>query len=320
MLDEEICRCYASRAHANGKEIVVDVESSKVLKQQAVCRGFATEKGEFRANLTAWELLVILMREATSAEGFNHEWWAAEITKPDWVKNLDTLVRGGWLHYPREERDLQPKRLGDRIAYQLALAERRLSRQLIDSEYLSRVEQEELRKAQRGMDPEDAEKVRVVFTGYENLKQFAEENRSAIPELRSVVLSLGGGQRIPESTEFLEGVAQGTRRATLVELDDELSADRECDEVTEILSDNWDRIDKMKSRRQITDFVMAQLPDRRRQFLEESRAQDPKTWKGDGEPNHQYKRFVERMRQTIYEPIGLRPRGRGRPENREKES
>lgn len=310
MLDEGICSCYVSRAYVDGKEVRVDVESSKCLKRRAVFRGFITRKGTLRKNLTAWEQLVILMREATSAEGFNHEWWAAEISKPEWVKNLDTLFRGGWLYYPRGENDLQPKRLGDRIGYQLALQERKLSRGSSEPGYVTRVEEAELRKAQRGLDVEDAKKVRIAFTGYENWKQFVEENCLTIPTLRQVALLIGGGEPMTDSAEFLDGVTLGNRRAAQIDLDNELSDDNEREEVAEILSDSWDQIDEMKTRQAVTDFVLTRLPETRRRFLEKSRADD----------KHQYKRFVERLRQTFYEQIGLRPRGRGRPENREKDS
>ena len=113
-----------------------------------------------------------------------------------------------------------------------------------------------------------------------------------------------------DSAEFLDGVTLGNRRAAQIDLDNELSDDNEREEVAEILSDSWDQIDEMKTRQAVTDFVLTRLPETRRRFLEKSRADD----------KHQYKRFVERLRQTFYEQIGLRPRGRGRPENREKDS
>ena len=73
MLDEAIFRCFASRAEVNGKSILIDVEASKRLKKKAIFRGFTTKSGIPRKNLTTWDWLVIVMRNATSAEDFNHD-------------------------------------------------------------------------------------------------------------------------------------------------------------------------------------------------------------------------------------------------------
>src|SRR5436309_16002055 len=65
MLEEEIFQCFASRAQIKGKSILIDVEGAKRLKEKAVLRGFSTKSGAPRKNLTTWDWLVILMRDAT---------------------------------------------------------------------------------------------------------------------------------------------------------------------------------------------------------------------------------------------------------------
>jgi hypothetical protein len=313
MLEEGIFRCFVSRAQVGRKTIPVDVAAAERLKYAAVFRGFMTRKAVPRRNLTAWERLVIVMRDVTSGESFNHEWWAAEISKPEWVKKLDNLLGGSWLYYPTCDDGLNPRRLGDRIGYQLGLQERKLSRAIGDSAYRSQAEKIELAKAIRGgVDRENMHKWRLVIPGYSSWKEFAQENVKIMPQLRQLLVAIAGDQPLPDSALFLEGLTQGTRRAMKVDLDSELSDDNEREEVVDILRCHWPEIDKMKSRREITDFILARLPDRRRKFLEQSR---------NTEEQHQFKRFVERLRQTYYEPIGLRPRGRGRPEkNREIDS
>jgi hypothetical protein len=121
-------------------------------------------------------------------------------------------------------------------------------------------------------------------------------------------MALAGKLREQAFSEFLEGMAEGTVRAQEIDLENELSEFNEREEVAEILAEGWWSISRMRSRREITDYVISRLPDRRRDFLEKSR-------KEPGDRQEQYKRFVERLRQTFYEKVGLRPAKRGRPVN-----
>src|SRR5438876_9987395 len=130
MLDEGIFHYYASRAEVNGKSILIDAEASKRLKEKAIFRGFTTKSGIPRKNLTTWDWLVIVMRDATSAEDFNHEWWAAELTKPNWLRKLETLFGNGWLYFPMDGQSIDAKTIGERIAYQFTLMERKCERLL----------------------------------------------------------------------------------------------------------------------------------------------------------------------------------------------
>jgi hypothetical protein len=254
---------------------------------------------------------VILMRDATSGESFNHEWWAAELTKPNWLRRLETLFGQGWLYFPMDGQCIDAKTIGGRIAYQLTLSEKRYERILKDRSYRERREESDLEKAKRGLEREFAEKVRLVIPGYHSAKEIAKEALQTIPMVRNVVMAVGGQESGKTFSEFIRGTEEGIRKAEQIDLEDELSEFNEREEVIRILSENCLAVDQMKTRSQITKFVVSQLPERRQKFLGVRR-------KEDGERVN-YHRFVERLRQTYYQAIGLRPRGRGRPENREKE-
>lgn len=312
MVEEEIFHCFASRARIKGKSILIDVEGAKRLKEKAVLRGFTTKSGALRKNLTSWDWLVILMRDVTSAEPFNHEWWAAELTKPNWLRKLETLFGGGWLFFPMDGDSIGAKTIGERIAYQLTLSERKYERILKDRLYRERRQKSDLEKAKRGLEREFAEKLRLVIPGYRGRKELAEEGLEAIPMVRTVVMAVGARESGKAFSEFVRGTEEGIRKAESINLDDELSEFSEREEVIRILSENCIVIDRMKNRSQITEFIVSRLPERRQRFLEVRRKEDGK--------RVNYHRFVERLRQTYYEAIELRPRGRGRPENREKDS
>src|SRR5689334_12377253 len=105
--------------------------------------------------------------------------------------------------------------------------------------------------------------------------------------------------------EFVGATEEGIRKAESINLDDELSEFSEREEVTRILSEFYVAIDRMKSRAEITKLIVSQLPEARQKFLK-----TPPRQKDDGKQVNYYHRFAERLRQTYYEPIGLRPRGR----------
>lgn len=312
MFDEEIFRCFASRAEIEGNAILIDVEAAKRLKEKAIFRGFTTKGGIPRKNLRTWDWLVIVMRDATSGEAFNHEWWAAELTKPNWLRKLQTLFGDGWLYFPMDGQSIDAKTIGERIAYQLTLLERKFDRMLKDPLYRERCEKSDLEKAKRGLEREFAQKVRLAIPGYRSRRELAEEGVKTIPMVRTAVMAVGARECGRGFSEFVRATEEGIRKAESINLDDELSEFNEREEVIRILSENCITIDRMKSRSQITEFIVSQLPEQRQRFLEIRRKEDGK--------QVNYHRFVERLRQTYYEAIGLRPRGRGRPENREEDS
>jgi hypothetical protein len=305
-LEKWVFECFASPIYKNGKKTLIGIGDSEKLKRAAVIRGFATKAGTLRKKLSPLDVLVMVMREATSAEDFNHEWWAAEASKPEWVRRLDTMFCGGWLYFPTKESEATARNIGLRIGYQLGLKERRLGRSLREQNYRQRLEEAELEKAKRGLEKEDQAKVRMVFPGYENFRQLAAEGYAALSNVRREVMAVSGALREQEFDEFIRGMAEGAVTAQEMEIGDEMSEFNEREEVAEILSEGWWTIHQMKTRREITDYVISRLPERRRAFLEKSRTEPP-------DRREQYKRFVERLRQTFFEKIGLGPSGRGRP-------
>jgi hypothetical protein len=312
MLDERLFRCFASRATIKGTSVLIDVDAAKRLKEKAVFRGFTTKSGIPRKNLTTWDWLVIVMRDATSAEDFNHEYWAEELTKPKWLRKLETLFGNGWLYFPMEGQSIDAKTIGERIAYQFTLMERKCERILKDRTYRERYEQNEVEKAKRGFEREVASKVRLIIPGYRGHRDLARESLRAIPGVRAVVMAVGARKCGRDFAEFVRATEEGIRKAESVDLDDELSEFNEREEIIRILSERCAAIDRMKNRSEITELIVSQLPERRRSFLNIRR--------GDDGQRVNYHRFAERLRQTYYEPIGLRPRGRGRPENRDEDS
>ncbi len=298
MMEEDIFRCFNSRAIVAGRKMVVNVEKSAHLKRVAVYRGFTDEKGRPKKNLHWLEHLVILMREATSAEPFNHEWWAAEVSKPEWVRNLDRYYQESWLHFPDTPADLTAREVGRKIGYQLALNERRAGKAQKDKAFLKKLDASEKEKAKRGLDAATAKKVRVVIPGFESWKEALTSSGDAAKVIRSGVLSLCGSLPLEESTELTEGYQLGSKKAASVDLDNELSEFNEREEIIEILDEYYDVIDSMRTRTEIAHFIRNHLPEHKRRELEK---------KGD-----LWKSFTERLR-DIFKKIGLSPAPRGRP-------
>ena len=175
MKDEALFHCFASRANVNGKCITVGVEDSIALKREAVFRGMTTKSGMPKKNLNWLEMAVALMREATTGEHYNHEWWAGEISKPDWVKRFDEHYGESWLDFPSAPEELTPHTLGSKVGYVLTFHERRLHSSLSDADFLRKWEAAEVRKGMRGTEPEFEKKTRVVFTGFDSWQEYANE-------------------------------------------------------------------------------------------------------------------------------------------------
>jgi len=124
-------------------------------------------------------------------------------------------------------------------------------------------------------------------------------------------MALAGAQSIVEFTKFIQGMANGASRAAAVDLENDLSEFNEREEVLNILTNEWPAINRLKTRKQVTEYIVSRLPEKRKAFLQ---------YKNKDGKLANYVRFEERLRQTFYEQIGLRPRGRDRPKIREKKS
>ncbi len=298
MMDEDIFHCVDSRAVIRGRRVVVNVEKSGELKRAAVYRGFTNKKGKPRKNLHWLEQLVVLMREVTTAEHFNHEWWAAEISKPQWVRDLDKYYQESWLYFPDTPQELTAKEVGRKIGYLVAMCERRAGKAHKDKAFLKKLEASENEKARRGLDADTAKKVRVVIPGFDSWQEALSSSGDAAKVVRSIVLHLCGSLPHEESTELTEGYQLGTKKALAVNLDNELSEFNERSEIIEILDEYSDVIDSLKTRTDISRFIRDHLPENKRLALEKNE----EFWKS----------FVERLR-DIFKKIGLSPASRGRP-------
>lgn len=303
-MEEEIFHCFTSRAVIDGRRVVVDVKKSEKLKRAAVLRGFTDKKGKPRKNLHWLEQLVILMRDATSPESFNHEWWAAEASKPQWVRGLDKHYQESWLYFPATPQELTAKEVGRKIGYLLAINERRAGKAQKDKAFLKKLDASEKEKARRGLDADTAKKVRVVIPGFDSWKEALTSSGDAAKVIRSIVLQLCGSLPHEESAELTEGYQLGTKKAAAVDLDNELSEFNEREEIIEILDEYYDTIHSMRTRTEIARFIRDRLPEHKRLAMQKN---------GD-----LWKAFTERLR-DIFKKIGLSPAPRGRPrKNREK--
>lgn len=294
--------CFGSKARINGEVVSIGVEESRKLKSESVCRGFCSASGDEAETLPWKAKLVMMLRAATTADDFNHEWWGARTLLPAWVSKLDEVTGRGWLHFPADPEEMTASSIGQRLGFELALGERQLHSAVNDQEFLKRWEAAEFEKAIRGSE-DLAPKTRVVLTGFNSWTQFAAESYHNAREFRAVVIAFVAQEAEPlEFTDFTQGFGAGAKRASAVDLWNKLSEFNEREEVAEILRDHAEHLDTLPNRAEITKVVRSYLPAARRAFLN-----DPWQWRS----------FTDRMR-AIYEQIGLKKARRGRPpKNRE---
>ena len=298
MKDEAISRCFMSKADVNGRCVRVGVKESTALKRKAVFRGMTAANGKPRKNLSWLEMTVAVMREATTGEDFNHEWWAGEISKPEWVKRLDEYYAESWLYFPSTPQELTPHALGSKVGYILTFNERRLNSAVTDAEFLRKWGAVEVKKAMRGTDPEFEKKTRVVFSGFDSWKDYPPEAEGNTRELRGVIISIAAQKATAgEFVEFMRGFNAGLKRALDDFQSDPMSERNELAEIVEILTDHWPSISDLRDRAKLTAFVLQHFSAARREFL-----------KRDSQPQ----RFASRMN-NICRKIGWKGADRGRP-------
>ena len=298
MKDEAIFHLFASRADVNGVCISVGVEDSIVLKHKAVFRGMSAKSGKPKKNLTWLETIVALLREATTGEHFNHEWWAGEISKPEWVRRFDEHYGESWLYFPSSPEELNPHALGSKVGDVLTFHERRLNSSLSDADFLRKWEAAEVRKGMRGTEPEFEKKTRVVFIGFDSWQQYATEAAGNARTLRGTVISIAAqNATADEFLQFMRGFNAGLKRALDDFASDPLSEFNELREVAEIMTDHWQSIAEMRNRGEVIEFVLRHMSPSRRKFLKD---------------DFQSRRFTARLR-NICRRIDLKLGGVGRP-------
>jgi hypothetical protein len=298
-----IYRCFASPARIKGKEVKIGSGESRVLHRQAIWRGMTTKTGRLRRKLTWQEKLVMTLRHTTAAPDFNHEWWGAKTLEPAWVKKAEEIYLHTWLYFPRTPGDMTTKALGNKVGYFLTLAEAKLELAVKDRAYLADAEQSELQRAQWKYEPEERKKVSIRIAGYDSWKEMVNESYGNALDLRSFVFSLVGTKATrTELAEFLEGYLTGSKKAASIDLKDELSEYRKTQEVVGVMLESWPTIEDLQNRTEISRCIRDRLPDEKKDFLRKDEDKKDSPWKD----------FCVWMRE-IYDKIGLRPSGKGRP-------
>jgi hypothetical protein len=302
-----IYRCFPSPARIKNKKVKIGIAESQKLHWNAIARGMATKRGRLRPNLTWQEKLVITLRQVTSPPAYNHEWWGAKTMEPKWVHEAERIYNDSWLWFTPSAEDLLPRKLGHRVGYFLILSESKLELAASDKGYLSKIENIELSNAQRGLDPKERKKVSVVFPDYDSLKQFVDESYQNALQLRTAIVSLVAAHApLKDFNEFFEGFVAGKKKAVAIDLKDELSEYNRTKDVIDIMLDHWPAIDSFRNRTEISEYIRDHLPDTKKKFLKEEKA------KRGAKDESPWKDFRVWMR-DIYDDIGLRPSGKGRP-------
>lgn len=278
-------------------------EESARIKASFVWRGFLTKKGQPRQRLSWRENLIVLLREATSEEGYNHEWWGAEVSKPEWVRKMDAISPHGWLYFPAKPDDLSIRAIGQRFGYSLTVTERRMALGCSDAKFRKDWQQSELEEAKRGFPPEEAEKVRIAIPGYESFKEYAESAREHAASFRQMVMQIVEQQGADEAQEFREAFTAGAKKARSEDLKNPASEFNRRTETFRILSEYWDRVSEFSNRGELCRFLAMHFPQRLRAKLEQAIAEkDMGTWKN----------FTEFVR-DLCDEINLKLATRGRP-------
>ncbi len=302
--DAIIYECFRSRMIKDGKVILLGSEESTQIKNDCVWRGFLTKKSKPRKKLRWLEELVIYLRTATTEAGYNHEWWSAEISKPEWVRNLDKKSPNCWLHFPNNPSDLTPAKIGRRLGYALTMIEYRMDKAVSSSSFLKQWESSELKEAGRNLEPEVAKKLRIIIPGYESFRKFAEDAKQNAREVRMEVMRLVEKQSIRDAHEFRESFAAGGKQALAVDIENPTTEFDRRTETFRILSEHWNEIGELRNRQDLCRFVASQFPERARKTLDEAREtkKDTGTW-------HNFSEFIR----DICDELGLKMARRGRP-------
>ena len=309
-IDEEIFQCFESHAVIDGKRVPLGVEESSKLARSAVFQGMTGEDGNPKEVLSWLEEIVVQMRASTTEAPYNHEWWANEVSKPEWARLLDRFYGESWLYFPESPEDLNALNLGNKLGYKMALDERAMELATSQQSFLEKMESVELEKARRGFDADEAAKIRVVIPGYDSRKEFADDEYASIVQFRKRIFQIVNERATREETEdFYSAYSLGAKRARAIDLENQLSEFNEQNEVVEILQDNWLEIETLQNRAQISELIWRCLSSARKEFLQGSL---PTKGNISFKEGPQWQTFTGRLR-DIYRKIGLGKAGKGRP-------
>lgn len=276
------------------------------LKGQAISRGFTSERGRLRKGLSPFERIVIRMRAATTGDSYDHEWWAEWASAPDWFKKLHEVVLESWLYYPQEGCALDARKLGDKIGYEFRHKRRKLERAISDAGFVERWKLAEYGPPGPLVLPPEWKDEKVVhhflIDGYTDWTEYSADGLRELKMLEAKIFKYLAKMGA-EFAAFSSGLGAGAERAQAVDLDEDLLGCDERENLLRILEHNYDLIAQLRNRREIADFIIDRLPEKRRKFLANEA---------------QRHAFIERLRHTYFGKIDLRPAARGMPRKSEK--
>jgi hypothetical protein len=302
----EIFGLFRSPAFVSGEKLLFDTSISARVKGQAVRSGFANERGRLRKDLSPLERIVVRMRIETTGDAYDHEWWAAWASTPEWYKKFHEVMLESWLFYPLDATKLDPWKLGDKIRCELEFKRRKFERAIVDPEYVERWKLAEYGPPEPVELPPELRNEKVVYRyAIGGFTDWAEYAGLAVRKLKALEREVF--RYLPQLREdfarFTAGMSHGAKRAQDIDLDEELLGTDEREKVLRILETNYEVIAQFRNRREITDFIVARLPLERQSFLKNEA---------------QRKAFIERLRHTYFTKIGLGPAARGMPRKSEK--
>ena len=302
----EIFECFASAAFVQGKKLLFNSATSTRLKRQAVYRGFTGDKGGLRKRLSPLERMVIRMRIATTGDEYDHEWWAAWASTPDWFRKFHEVILESWIFYPREGSGLDPRKVGEKVGYELEYKRRKFERAISDADFVERWKRSESGPPEPVELPPELKDEEIVYhfliDGFADWREYSIASLEKLKALHAKILLL-----LPkldaDAVLFTKGMSQGGERAQAVDLDSDLAGSDEREHILRILEHCYELIAQLRNRREIADFIIARLPDDRQKFLKNEA---------------QRHAFIERLRHTYFTKIDLGPAARGMPRKSEK--
>jgi hypothetical protein len=301
-----IFRLFRSRALLVGEEMSFDSVISARLKAQAIGRGFTDDRGRLRKGLSPFERIVIRMRSASTGDSYDHEWWADWTSTPEWFKKFHEVFLESWLFYPPAGCAVEPEKLGDKIGFEFCHKRRKLERAASDPGFIERWKLAEYGPPEPPVLPPEWKDEKVVhqylIEGYTDWWKYAAEGLRELKRLEARIFKYLP-QMGAEFAAFTSGLGAGAKRAEAIDLDDDLLGIDERENLLRILEHNYDLIAQLRNRREIADFIVDRLPEKRRMFL-----------KDEGQRHA----FIERLRHTYFGKIDLGPAARGKPRKSEK--
>jgi hypothetical protein len=201
---------------------------------------------------------------------------------------------------------LDARKLGAKIGYELEYKRRKFERASRDMEYVERWKALTYGPPQPLNLPPSLKDEKVVHVflieRYDDWTEYAVDSLAKWKLVLEKILRLSA-KLGPNISAFTKGLAEGSAKAQAINLDDDLEGIDEYESVVRILENNYEMIAQLRNRTELADFIIARLPEHRREFLKNVA---------------QYRSFSERLRHTYFTKIELKLAARGMPRKSEK--